>query len=218
MAEDDREKTTGGPGRVRERLIAPLEARGLRRKRGAAMGDHEDRLRRMARRFAWMSDRGLDALREAVEGSGDGPRGDVWPSDLVIWKCAVRIETPPPSENRALSTWMRSRAGRAAWDRSPFLASAIAGFIVKRQRPPLTDGEWRIVETQAAERERDVGAAERRRRDGRASADDETILERWAVGRANTAALVFPQDAGDGGGDDEGEDVTEARGMHHAAG
>ena len=188
------EKDMPGRTRVRTLLVEPLEAQGMRRKASVTVEAHRERMGKLAERLAYMSPSGLQALREVLARLGEGPRRDVWPSDLVILRYAEGIETPPPAGNRLLTSYMRSAAGREAWDRSPFEAAELARYLVRVKRPPPGEDARRGIRNRAAERAKDVASAERRRGQGRASDDDLRLLAEWETGRARVHALVFPSE------------------------
>lgn len=187
------EKDVPGRTRVRTLLIEPLEAAGMRRKGSVTAEAHRERLGKLAGRLAHMTPAGLDALRQVLARLGDGPRRDVWPSDLVIHRYAEQIERPPPGGDRLLTSYMRSAGGREAWERSPFEAAELARYLVQYRRPPPGDAAWRSLKERAAARAEDVSAAERRRCEGRASDDDLRTMDDWEAGRARVHALVFPK-------------------------
>lgn len=188
------EKDMPGRTRVRTLLIEPLEAAGMRRKGNVTEAAHRERMGKLAERLAHMTPAGLEALRQVVSRLGEGPRRDVWPSDLVIIRYAEGIEKPPAGADRLLTSYMRSAAGRAAWERSPFEAAELARYLVRFRRPPPGDDAFRTLRAKAAERARDLAAAGRRREEGRASEDDLRELQAWDSACARVQALVFPNE------------------------
>lgn len=187
---EDAENDMPGRTRVRELLIKPLEARGLKRKRGAKADDHAKAVERLVERLAYMTPGGLRALAEVVERLADGPLRNEWPAELTVVRFADGIEKAPPPSDRLLTSYMRSAAGRAAWAESPFLASELARYLVKLRRPPM-DSAWPAMRGRAAERAREIGAAERREADGRDGEGDRQDLAAWRVAKARVQALVF---------------------------
>lgn len=103
-----------GRNRVQEHLIAPLEARGMRRKRSMTEADHAALLDRLRSRLAYMDIRHLQSLAEQVEAMAGGKHLDTWPSEVTICNLARRTQTPPASESRKVRTWLQSAAGRDA--------------------------------------------------------------------------------------------------------
>lgn len=188
------EKDVPGRTRVRTLLIEPLEAAGMRRKGSVSLDAHRERMGKLAERLAHMTPAGLEALRQVVSRLGEGPRRDVWPSDLVVLRYAEGIETPPPPSDRLLTSYMRSAAGRAAWERSPFEAAELARYLSRFRRPPPGDAAWRALRERAAGRAGDLAAAQRRRAEERASEDDLRTLDAWEAGRARVQTLVFPNE------------------------
>ncbi|MEC9434482.1 MAG: hypothetical protein VYD87_16380, partial [Pseudomonadota bacterium] len=174
----------------RELLIRPLEARGLRRKARVKAEDHARTVERLVERLAYMTPEGLGTLAEVVHRMAVGARRDEWPSEQVVLRFADGIEPAPPASDRLLTSYMASAAGARAWAESPFLAAALASFLVKRRRPP-SDPEWTLLRRRAADRRREVEAAGRREAEGRDSDADRRELAAWAMSEPRVRALVF---------------------------
>ena len=85
---EDAEKDMPGRTRVREILIRPLEAKGLRRKRGVKAEDHAKTVERLVERLAYMTPDGLEALAEVVHRLAGGRARDEWPSEQVVLRLA----------------------------------------------------------------------------------------------------------------------------------
>ncbi|SDX90045.1 hypothetical protein SAMN05444336_112105 [Albimonas donghaensis] len=195
---EDAEKDVPGRTRVREILIRPLEAKGLRRKRGVKAEDHAKTVERLVGRLAYMTPDGLRALAEVVHRLAGGRARDEWPSEQVVLRFADGIEKAPPASDRLLTSYMGSAAGRVAWGESPFLAAELANFLIRRRRPPL-DADWPGIRVRAGNRRRELAAAGRRQGEGRDSEADRSELEAWRRAEPQVRALVFSkqEDRGD---------------------
>ena len=103
-----------GKARVRRVLIDPLVDRGMVRKRGVTVEDHDRFLDGLAARLAYMSEANLSALSEVVVIYAEGPKKNQWPVDVSICNWARRLQEPPASVSRLVRTYLQSGAGRAA--------------------------------------------------------------------------------------------------------
>ena len=193
---DDAERDMPGRTRVRELLIRPLEARGLRRKARVKAEDHAKAMERLVERLAYMTPEGLGTLAEVVHRMAVGTRRDEWPSEQVVLRFADGIEPAPPQSDRLLTSWMASQAGRRAWGESPFVAAELANFLMRRRRPP-TDGDWPGIRARAGDRRREVEAARRRTGEGRDSDADRQELAAWGRSEPRVRALVFAKAEGE---------------------
>ena len=111
--------------RVAETLIAPLEAEGMKRKRGVKVEVHEKQMESLKTRLAYLVPKNLAALRHAVARAAGGKYKNEWPSILTITNWAHSMQSPPDQDNRMVTSYMASAAGRAAWDRGPEHAVAL---------------------------------------------------------------------------------------------
>lgn len=202
---EEAEKDLPARTRVRKLLIEPLEAMGLRRKRNVRAEDHAKAVERLVEALAYMSPDGLAALRSVVERLADGPLRNEWPPELVVKRFAWGIEQPPPRTDRLVTSYMRSAAGKRAWEECPFLASELVRYLLRWRRPPL-DPAWDGMRARAAERRRDFGAAERREEEGRDSEADRQVLAEWRGVRERVRALVF--DRGESSDDEAVSDAA----------
>lgn len=144
----------GGPaetkrGRVRRILIDPLVRDGMRFRRDvdeAAQGRFLDRI---ADDVAYMSDRGLAALRVWVGSHGEGSARAFWPGVVTIISTAEAFEPRPLEELPALVRWFASAAGSEA-----LLADRLVAeyeFWRRFKRPPAQSNDRQRVSERAAE-------------------------------------------------------------------
>lgn len=103
-----------GKARVRRCLIDPLMSKGMVRKRGHTIEDHEKLLASLEARLAYMVEEKLLALADVVETYARGPLKNTWPSEVSIMNWARLLQIPPASQSRLVRSYLQSEAGRAA--------------------------------------------------------------------------------------------------------
>ena len=103
-----------GKERVRVNLIDPLVSRGMVRKRGRSVEDHQRMLDSLEARLAYMAADRLVALAEVVESYAEGKKKNIWPAEVSITNWARRLQQPPASESRLVRSYLQSGAGDAA--------------------------------------------------------------------------------------------------------
>jgi len=123
-----------GKVRVRSLLIDPLERRGLERRRGVRLEDHQAFLANLEARLAYMQPDKLMALAEVVERHATGKLKTHWPTEVSIMNWARLIQVPPASESRLVRTYMQSNAGVAARDGGHLVE--LFGYLKKWGAPP----------------------------------------------------------------------------------
>lgn len=136
-------------GRVRRLLIDPLVDHGFVFKRGTTDSDQIKKLNHLTDNLAYMSDRGLMALRECLATKGDGSRRNFWPSPATVIGHAEAFEPRPLIENPNLLSWFQSRAGEAALSGNRLYAEYL--FWQRFKRPPATPTDQKRVADKAAE-------------------------------------------------------------------
>lgn len=105
-----------GKARVRSLLIETLERRGLARRSGVRLEDHQAFLFSLEARLAYMQSEKLIALAEVVERYAGGKLKTNWPTEVSIMNWARLMQVPPASESRLVRTYIQSNAGLAARD------------------------------------------------------------------------------------------------------
>lgn len=103
-----------GKAQVRRCLIDPLIRKGLVRKRGQSLEEHEAFLASLEARLAYMFEDKLLALAEVCEVYAGGARKNTWPAEASIMNWARRLQIPPASQSRLVRTYLQSEAGKAA--------------------------------------------------------------------------------------------------------
>ncbi|MEO0623127.1 MAG: hypothetical protein AAF183_12950 [Pseudomonadota bacterium] len=117
--------------RVRDHLIKPLLADGLRKARATPSEQHDAFLEKLEKRLNWMSAAGLDALRVSIIDLAEGRSRNVWPSWATIWNTARVLERPPADRHDMVMSYLRSEVGMRALDASPWHPVALRWFLVE---------------------------------------------------------------------------------------
>lgn len=189
MTEEQKHK----PGRraVSELLIAPLEAEGMRRKRGQSVQDLERFLERLKDRLAYAAPDTLRGMVPGVKRMAVGPSRDVWPSLLAITNLAHDMQAPPDRSDDVLYSWFHSRAGVTARRRGTVMAER--AYIKRRGRPPVAKanayGSSRLLED-LTEEQRRLDRSVERIRQARANGDAPESDLRWLAGYEEALASI----------------------------
>lgn len=172
---------------ILETVLKPLDEAGLRKRRGVSREEHQSGLVALAERLAFLSVEWHEALGDTIEHNAkpgpDGKRGVpryyIWPDEVSILQWARRL-SPLGDMPKLVGTFMRSRAGRDAWARGPFVASALHKYLVTVRRPPELDRSgWDILERQAADVEDRWKRTSAREQAGEASERELEALQAW---------------------------------------
>jgi hypothetical protein len=185
----------GGPresreARVRRVLIGPLEARGLRRRKRATAAEHAAFLERLVRRLAYLGEDHLLTLAGVIERNAGGPDRAEWPAEVSIVNWAAGLEVPPDEDERLVPSYLRSAAGRAAWEEGPEVAVALRAHLRRWHRPPM-DGDHRAIRRQAADWAHEQERIAENIRAGRASAAQLARAEAWRATVDRVRSMVF---------------------------
>lgn len=176
--------------RVREHLFKPLDASGLRRPRNQTASGHEAMRARLEKRLAYMGADNLAALVASLERLGEGPAKNRWPDEVTVWNIARQIQPPPDRIDRLLTSYMASRAGRAAWQRGPWEAVALARNL-RWYGPPRHDASWDRIANEADK----IRRHHQRSREGN-DQDSVKALASLDAELAHVKGLVFPEPLG----------------------
>lgn len=176
--------------RVRRVLIEPLGALQLLAPKGVTRADHLRGLDTLAGRLGWLDEAQLGILCGLIERQAVAAPPPRWPAVASVLMQARAIAPEPGGDDRIVTSWMRSEAGRRAWAEGPEYALMLVRFLRRTLRPPGPMDELRF-RTDADEWRRDRARMARDRRDGVASA---AALAELADGDARLEAvrqLVF---------------------------
>ncbi|MEM7061383.1 MAG: hypothetical protein AAF557_27715 [Pseudomonadota bacterium] len=186
-----------GKERVRELVIAPLEADGMiRTKRTVA--DHDAFLERVERALCYMSEDGLQTVKLAIsalcKACSRCKRREGWPSVQAIRSQAHAIELPPATMSPMITSYMRSSAGRRALEEGDAVAAALVRYMRRRGYVPTrSNGGWEAIRREAADWRRDAERRVERINAGVADAVEREIQRRYQAAIAAARALVHPE-------------------------
>lgn len=139
--------------RVAEVLIEPLEAEGMRRKRGVKPDEHEKQMESLKTRLAHLTLPNLNRMRLYITRAAGGKDRDVWPSLVSISNWALDIQAPPDDDNEMVISYMSSAAGRKAWGMGPQYAVALRTYL-RRARLVPNAYTWKTINQNGADLER----------------------------------------------------------------
>lgn len=176
-----------GKERVRVNLIDPLVSRGMVRKRGQKVEDHQKMLDSLEARLAYMAADRLAALAEVVERYAEGPKKNIWPAEVSITNWARRLQEPPASESRLVRSYLQSGAGDAALS-GGYVVELF--FYLKKYGAPPNDYSIIGIREQADDNRRKRAQVERDREDGRASPRDLSWLQGYMDTRRRCLDII----------------------------
>ncbi|NDV53878.1 hypothetical protein [Salipiger sp. PrR003] len=179
-------------GRVRRLLIDPLTEHGFRKPGNVKLDAHDAFLVKLADALTYMSDEQLGTLRDMLRYRGEGKARDAWPSMATITALAEAVAPRPVEEHPTIISWFGSARGPAALAEGVLVAEF--AFLEKRKRPPLNDGDRRIIRERAHEWERQRELCQDRVRRGMTRDDDLKWL-RWYEGMERRAIALLPEGA-----------------------
>lgn len=135
--------------RVRRLLLTPLAELGFRWPKGTEGGEGQRRLDRIADDLGYLSDANLVRLCSALRSKGEGSARCFWPAHATFVAYAQLAQPRPIGELPGLASWFGSAAGRQAEAAGRLVAEF--RFWRARHRPPMNDGERRLIATRAGE-------------------------------------------------------------------
>ncbi|MBL4808209.1 MAG: hypothetical protein JKY31_13130 [Rhodobacteraceae bacterium] len=178
--------------RVDELLIGPLTFAGMRRQQRFKIADQELFLDQLRNRLAYLDADNLQIVAASVAAAAGGKRKNIWPDLVTITNWARGLQTPPDCNSDLIIRYMRSRAGKYAWDLGPEYALVLRKYLRKYMRPP-NDYSWVDMRKSAGEI---IGRADLIRERSARGVHDE-YDQRWlaALNRAidDVRRLVFPE-------------------------
>lgn len=185
----DAEELKIGKERVREHLIEPLKALGLKRKRSTTVADHEAGLDSVVNRLAYMREENLIALREVALGMAGGKAKNEWPAPALFINQAKLLQVPPPSDSPMVTSYMRSAAGRRAREGSYHVELYLE---LKAGRVPSSEWAMNRIREQARDNRRRVVLVSERQERGSAVESDAAWLN-WYRGVSERAEALVPE-------------------------
>lgn len=176
-----------GRERVRQSLIEPLCQKGMVRKRGQKVEDHQKMLDSLEARLAYMAADRLAALAEVVERYAEGPKKNIWPAEVSITNWARRLQEPPASESRLVRSYLQSGAGDAALS-GGYVVELF--FYLKKYGAPPNDYSMKEIRERADGNRRKRAQVERDREDGRADPRDLSWLQGYMDTRRRCLDII----------------------------
>lgn len=176
-----------GKEQVRVHLIDPLVSRGMVRKRGQKVEDHQAMLDSLQARLAYMLPDRLQALAEVVERWAEGPKRNIWPAEVSITNWARRLQEPPTSNSKLVRTYLQSAAGDAA---------VSGGYLVelfwhlKKYGAPPNQYAIQTIMADADQNKRKRRVIEGQREDGRATPNDTAWLQFYMETRQRCLDII----------------------------
>ena len=156
MVSEGEQLDEGRRARVRRLLIEPVEAWGMRFKKGADPDATARYLANLCDQVAYLPDEALRALASWLKRHGEGSARCFWPPLVSVVSVAEAYQPRPLEEVPGVASWFTSRAGAAARDEGRLVAEFL--FLEKYKRPPMTDAERGAVVRKAASLDSDVCA------------------------------------------------------------
>ncbi|MHA7870636.1 MAG: hypothetical protein ACX93U_24475 [Salipiger thiooxidans] len=188
MTDEQTTKTETKRDRVRRLLIDPLTEHGFRKLSTVSAERHAKFLTDLADELSHMHDDNLESLRAALRYRGEGKDRRGWPCMATIMPLAEAAQPRPLEEVPALARWFRSAAGVEAYREKRLLAEF--RFWEQFKKPPLKDGEKRMVREKARELDSEYRVRTDRERRGVASDDDLQWLAWHRKEEARAMALL----------------------------
>lgn len=173
-----------GKAAVRLYLIDRLEAAGLVRPRGVTADAFEKMKAILCDRLSYMDDDNLQTLAESLIEAAPGPQ---WPSEALVRQWAARLQRPPVTQSRIITSWLTSKEGPEAVARGDLVELY---QHLRRFPHPVSEYEMRQIADQAAQNRRRVQIIREKIRDGVASDEDRAWLAARLRLEAEAMALV----------------------------
>lgn len=171
MTDVPNDQAEAGKALVRELLIAPLQAAGLRRAKGQSEKAQADSLTHLVGQLDHMSADNLRTLADVLldHAAAPGPGQGVWPAEVLIKGFANGLQPRPFEQLRLVTSWFASIEGPQA-EAGGYLVQLFR-FLCEKKRPVLPL-DWRDIKAQAEQDRRHLAMITERRSRGAESDDD----------------------------------------------
>lgn len=191
-------------GRVRELVIDPLVADGMRFERGVTAEDQAAKLVRMADDLAYLDERDLRAIKAMIRTNATGKARDVWPSRQTYMNLAHAVKPRPLEEMPHVMSWFASAAGDAAIINGTEVEEF--EFCQRRVRPPIYDTDMRLIKDKAHDAGRRLQIISERERAGWSVDPQELRWREWYLAEKDRVrALIETARAARGAGQEAAE-------------
>ena len=148
-AQAEGERAESKRDRVRRLLLRPLAEIGFRWPRGISAEEGQRRLDRIADDLAYLGDDNLIRVCSTLRSKGEGSGRCFWPAHATFVAYGQLAQPRPLSELPGLASWFGSAAGRQAEAGGRLVAEF--RFWLHKHRPPMNDGERRLIVSRAGE-------------------------------------------------------------------
>ncbi|MGR3376044.1 hypothetical protein [Salipiger abyssi] len=188
MIEEQSSKAETKRDRVRRLLIHPLAEWGFRKPGDVREDRHAKFLTDLADALAYLDDDKLVTLRETLKYRGEGRDRRGWPRMATIATLAEALAPRPLEEIPVIASWFGSARGPKAREEGTLVAEFL--YLTKFKRPPLNDGDWRMVRGKAQALDSDFRVKSDRERRQVASEDDRQWLDWYRQVETRALALL----------------------------
>lgn len=192
MSSTEEQIAETGRRAVRTHLIEPLQAEGMKRRKGETLEDEQAYIERLVRRLSYMRAEALDELLPIVRGLAGGGGRNRWPDEISVLNFAHAIQPPPDVSDDILTSWLRSVEGPIVRREGTLAATRM--FIKRFRRPPKDKAGSRFYAGQVREMQReidrDIEAARRAMANGEARQSEIDMVRGYDRMIAGLEALV----------------------------
>ncbi|WP_146592217.1 hypothetical protein [Puniceibacterium confluentis] len=185
------DRTETNRGRVRRLLIDPMNELGYQRPAGVKADPWSAELDKLCDDLAYMGDHDLVVLFQMIRTKGQGRLRKEWLRRGAMLTFAQIVQPQPVEELRNLVSWFRSIEGPRA-ERQGVLVQEFE-FFARHHRPPLNDGERRVIATRAASDAR----LRQLREEGRVLDHDDSARLAQVAAMAERVAMIMTDQQGD---------------------
>lgn len=193
----DKSSYEAGKAQALELVVEPLKRDGMRKPHRMRTPDYEAFLDQVAGRLAHLTPEGCATARGLIFEVAAGSRKTVWPELLEIAGIGHAVEPRPLGLNDGARRFLRSAAGRAAWDAGEPRAVALCRYLERMKRPPIDAGGWRQIDGWQAEIVQRLAALERAEAHGFATERELAWREHHRAAVSKARAYIFEEGARD---------------------
>lgn len=175
--------------RVRDLLITPLQAAGLKRPKGVSEKAHADSLGHLVGQLDHMSADNLRTLADVVldHAAMPGPAQGYWPAEVMIKGWAHGLQPRPFRLHRVVSSWFSSVEGPAA--ESGGWLVPLFRFLRSKKHPPMP-GDWHGIRSEADHISRRLSLIADRRSRGVMTDEDRGWMATYMADEATARQFV----------------------------
>jgi len=175
--------------RVREVLINPLQAAGLRRPKGLTERGHADSLTHLVGQLDHMTADNLRTLADVVmdHAALPGAAQGFWPTEVMIKAWAQGLQPRPFRLHRVVVSWLACIEGPKA-EAGGWLVPLFR-FLRSKHRPPLA-GDWHEIRAEADADSRRLSMIADRRARGAMTDEDRQWMAQYQADQSTAQQFV----------------------------